>query len=96
VYRNGIFYLTNKLATGVADRVVGFGDAGDRPVAGDWDGDTDTNVGVFRNGVFYLRDRNVTGVADQAFSFGASGDYPLAGDWDGNGSDTPAVVRISS
>ncbi len=60
-----------------------YGNAGDKPVAGDWNGDGIDSVGIYRGGVFYLRNSNTQGVADIVFAFGNAGDDPLAGDWDG-------------
>jgi hypothetical protein len=76
VFRNGTFYL--KDATAFA-----YGLTGDKPVAGDWNGDRTTEVGVFRGGVFYLRDS--TGGTYSAFAYGQAGDLPIAGDWNGDG-----------
>ena len=64
-----------------------FGQAGDLPAAGDWNGDGKTKVGVFRAGTWYL-DYNGNGAwdgcgVDRCYvgSFGAPGDLPVAGRW---------------
>jgi hypothetical protein len=40
---------------GIADTLIVFGNPGDYPIAGDWNGDGIDSVGIYRNGVFYLR-----------------------------------------
>ena len=56
---------------------------GDKPVAGDWDGNGTDTVGIYRNGWFYLRNSNTNGIADLIFALGVQGDEPIVGDWDG-------------
>ena len=48
------FLLRNANTTGGADITLTFGQAGDLPVAGDWNGDGIDDAGVFRNGQFLL------------------------------------------
>ena len=64
-----------------------FGQVGDLPAAGDWNGDGKAKVGVFRNGTWYL-DYNGNGAwdgcaVDRCYvgSFGIQGDLPVAGRW---------------
>ncbi len=64
-----------------------FGQAGDLPAAGDWNGDGKAKVGVFRAGTWYL-DYNGNGAwdgcgVDRCYegSFGIEGDWPVAGKW---------------
>lgn len=75
-----------------------FGQPGDIPIVGDWDGDGVDTVGVYRPAVatFYLRNSNTSGPADIIAPFGSTGDMPLAGDWDANGVDTIGVYRPST
>jgi uncharacterized surface protein with fasciclin (FAS1) repeats len=75
-----------------------FGDPGDVPLFGDWDGDTVSTPGVYRqsDGRVYLRNSNTQGIADLWFYFGNPNDVPLAGDWDGDGVDTISVFRPST
>jgi S-layer protein (TIGR01567 family) len=93
VYRNGVFYLRNSNNAGSADQFFAYGQPGDIPVVGDWNGDNITTVGVYRNGVFYLRNNNSAGFADLAFAYGNPGDIPVVGDWNGDGIDTVGVYR---
>ena len=64
-----------------------FGQAGDLPAAGDWNGDGKAKVGVFRNGTWFL-DYNGNGQWDGCDigrcyfgSFVQAGDLPVAGKW---------------
>jgi len=79
------------------------GQPGDQPVAGDWDGDGRTDLGVFRDGTF-LRGVITTATCTRCFtlttiepidplSFGQAGDMPVAGDWNGDGIDDIGVYR---
>jgi hypothetical protein len=86
----GQWLLKNSNAAGRANLIVDFGQAGDLPVAGDWNGDGITDLGVFRNGQFLLRQPPAT---ITTVSFGQAGDLPVAGDWNGDGTDDLGVFR---
>lgn len=76
-----------------------FGDDGDIPFVGDFDGDGIATIGLFRpsTGMFYLKNTHTEGPADIEFAFGADGDIPIAGDWGAqDGIDTVAVYRPST
>lgn len=90
---NGALYLKNINETGYADTILTYGITDDKPVTGDWDGNSTKTIGVYRNGTFFLKNSNTLGYADITFPFGTSGDLPLAGDWDGDGVDTVGVYR---
>ncbi|HJU54672.1 MAG TPA: hypothetical protein VJ715_08880 [Pyrinomonadaceae bacterium] len=98
----GQFLLRNSNSAGPANITVNFGQAGDQPLAGDWNGDGLDDVGVFRNGQFRLRQpvffngqpTNVVTTID--INFGAPGDLAIVGDWNGDGIDTPGVFRPST
>lgn len=83
---------------GAADHSYLFGDPGDEPFAGDFDGDGVDTVGLHREstGFVYYRDANTTGVADHQFYFGDPGDRLIAGDWLADGEDHPGVFRPSN
>lgn len=87
------FFLRNSNTTGFADIVFAFGNPGDLPVVGDWDGDGMDTVGVFRDGTFFLKNSNGPGFADIVVSFGQAGDLPVVGDWDADGIDSIGVYR---
>ncbi len=75
-----------------------FGNPGDYPIMGDWDGDGVRTPGMYRqsDGYVYLRNSNTQGVADLRFFFGNPGDVPIAGDFDGDGFDTVSIYRPSN
>ena len=96
-------YVINELGVdggglGAADSSYGFGNPGDRPFSGDFDGDGIDTVGLYRrsSGFVYFRNSLTTGIADLSFFYGDPGDQILAGDWDGDGDDTVAVYRPSN
>ena len=93
VFRNGTWFLdyngNGKWDGCNIDRCYygSFGQTGDLPAAGDWNGDGKAKVGVFRNGTWYL-DYNGNGAwdgcaVDRCYvgSFGVKGDLPVAGQW---------------
>jgi hypothetical protein len=75
-------YLRNSNTEGIADTAFFYGNTGDIPFAGDWNGDGSDSIGLFRpsNATVYLRNSLSTGVADAAFAFGESR-YRPAGSW---------------
>jgi hypothetical protein len=83
---------------GAAEYSFYFGNAGDTPFVGDFDGDGTDTVGLYREsaGFVYFRNSLTTGSANLAFFYGDPGDQILAGDWDGDGDDTVAVYRPST
>ncbi len=102
IYRpsEGRFYIINKL--GSADEGLGaaevdylFGNVGDKPFAGDWDGDGTDTVGLHREStsLVYIRNSHTEGAADTQFIFGDPGDRFVAGDWDGDGTDGAGLFR---
>jgi hypothetical protein len=86
VFRNGAFYLDTGAPGYQNERPFSFGQAGDRALAGDWDGDGRDQLGLFRNGVFMLQ-------GSAPFAFGFATDLPIVGDWDGDGKDQAGVFR---
>jgi WD40-like Beta Propeller Repeat len=95
------FYIVNLLGAndgglGPAEFSFLFGNPGDRPFVGDFDGDGIDEVGLHREstGFVYYRNTLDTGIADNEFFFGDPGDRFVAGDW-GNvdGTDTPGLFR---
>ena len=71
------------------------GRVANRPVAGDWDGNGTTTVGVSRGSSWLLRNANSAGGANAVFAYGTATDRPVVGDWDGNGTTTVGIVRGS-
>jgi hypothetical protein len=97
------FYIINRLGAnggslGNADYAFYYGTSGDKPFAGDFNGDGVDTIGLHREstGLVYLRNSNSTGFAHAQFVYGSPGDRLVAGDWRGTGSDTVAVYRSSN
>ena len=93
-------YIVNALAQdqeglGAADYFFDYGNSGDTPFVGDFDGDGVDEIGLYRtsNAYIYLKYELEGGAADIQFHFGEAGDEALAGDWNGDGVDTIAVYR---
>ena len=61
---------------GPADFVTAYGLATDTPLVGDWNGDGNTDIGVWRSGRFYLRVGLNGGPATYVFRFGLPTDTP--------------------
>lgn len=81
---------------------LNFGQFGDLPVVGDWNGDGIDTVGVYRvingSGNWFLSNSpNVSGttpVVDvPVFVFGLPSQLPVVGDWNGDGLDTVGVFQ---
>jgi len=93
---SGVWYLRD---AGTGDTTsFYFGNPGDVPLMGDWDGDGVDTPGMYRqsDGFVYLSNSNTEGVADIRFFFGDPSDVPLAGDFDGDGFDTVSIYRPSN
>lgn len=94
------FYIMNSLGSGdaglgAADYSFMFGNPGDAPIAGDFDGDGVDTIGIHRpsTGKVMYRNQNSTGAAQADFVFGDPGDVLITGDWNADGVDTVAVYR---
>ena len=105
IYRpsNQTFYIINELGEndgglGPADFSYVFGNPGDKPFVGDFNGNGVETVGLHREstGLVYYRNEHSTGNADNQFIFGDPGDRLIAGDWTGGGPFTPALFRPSN
>jgi uncharacterized protein YkwD len=82
-----------RLADAIGDDITNefyYGNPGDIPFMGDWDGDGVATPGLYRqsDGFVYIRESNTQGVADITFFFGNPGDVPLVGDFNNDGKDT--------
>ena len=96
------FFIFNRLGAngvgiGAADRSFEFGNLGDTPFVGDFDGDGMETVGVHRrsSGEIWLTNSDRSSTPDLRFFFGDGGDRLVAGDWTGDGTFTPGVFRPS-
>lgn len=100
IYRSGEFATDNGNLRwdGVGpDTYTYFGQAGDLPLVGDWDGDGKESLAVYRNGL-WLIDWNQNGqfdgsTTDRVAYFGGAGYTPVAGDWNGDGKDEIGIFR---
>ena len=96
-------YVINELGSndgglGFAEYSYLFGDVGDKPFTGDFNGNGIDTVGLHResSGFVYFRNSNTQGVAEFQFFFGDPNDRLVAGDWTGDGKDSPALFRPSN
>jgi hypothetical protein len=95
------FYIINALGAnngglGPAEFSFIFGNPGDKPFVGDFDGDGIDTVGLHREstGFVYFRNSLTTGIANNEFFFGDPGDRFVTGDWGVvDGTDTPGLFR---
>jgi peptidoglycan hydrolase-like protein with peptidoglycan-binding domain len=96
-YEGGRYELWSNPTPSHTVRTFFYGDIGDVPFSGDWNGNGEATPGLYRQstGQVYLRNSNSTGIADRTFFFGDIGDIPLSGDFNGNGFDTVSVYRPS-
>jgi glucose/arabinose dehydrogenase len=95
-------FIINELGNGddglgAAEADYYFGNPGDLPFTGDFDGDSIDTIGLYRQttGLTYFRNSHTQGNAEFEFFFGNSGDRFVAGDWTDDGTDTPGVFRPS-
>jgi hypothetical protein len=93
-------FVINKLGEnngglGAAELEYFFGNPGDKPFVGDFDGDGVETIGLHREstGLVYFRNSHTQGVAHNQFIFGDPGDRLVGGDWIQSAVDSPAVFR---
>jgi hypothetical protein len=85
------------------DQALQFGLGTDTPVVGDWNGDGQSDFGVFRAkgdfGWWYFDsngNRAWDAGIDQALQFGLASDIPIVGDWNGDGQSDFGAVRYKN
>jgi hypothetical protein len=105
IYRpsQGRVYIINELGSddgglGAAELDYYFGDPGDKPFAGDFDGDGIDTIGLHREstGLVYFRNSHTQGIAHDSFIYGDPGDKIIANEWamgNGGGIDTVGIFR---
>jgi hypothetical protein len=102
IYRpsEGRVFVINRLGDGAgglgtADYAYFFGNPGDKPFVGDFDGDGTDTVGLHREstGFLYFRTTNTQGNADVAFFYGNPGDRMVAADWNADGAESVGIYR---
>jgi hypothetical protein len=90
--------LNNGNAGNGTEVSLGFGELGDVPLAGDWNGDGTDTPGIFRQRtaappIWILSNSTTGGGPLISFAWGSPGDIPVAGDWNGDGADTVGLFR---
>jgi hypothetical protein len=97
---NDRFYVISRLGSadkglGAADIDYSFGDKGDIPFVGDFDGDGVDTFGTRRtaSGQVFLKNSHMFGPADESLLFGDRGDTTVAGDWNGSGFSSVGLYR---
>ncbi|MGI9606986.1 MAG: hypothetical protein ACR2P0_12680 [Acidimicrobiales bacterium] len=97
-FRRGKWTLGFRLGSEADVQTISFrfGQAGDIPVMGDWNGDGTHTIGVVRGNRWLLRNENSAGPPDYDFLFGAEGDQPIVGDWTGRGRTGIGMRRATS
>jgi hypothetical protein len=94
------FLLTNARVTENpfpdTEIIFSAGEAGDLPIAGDWNGDGRDTIGLFRPSTStFIQMDALSATVVRSFTFGIAGDLPLAGNWDSDADDDVAVFRPS-
>ncbi|WP_114597579.1 IPT/TIG domain-containing protein [Renibacterium salmoninarum] len=93
-FKDGQWVLQKPNAGSVS---VAFGNPGDTPVTGDWDGKGRFGIGVERGGQWYLSNAGTSiGKVTAIVAFGNPGDTPVTGDWDGKGKTSIGVTRSTA
>jgi hypothetical protein len=80
----------------VIDHVFRFGTRGDQPIAGDFNGDGISTLGIFQDGRWVLDingDGQLDPTRDGYADFGKAGDIAIVGDFNGDGIDEIAIAR---
>lgn len=103
------FRLRNSNTPGAIDQTINFGQPGDVPVVGDWNGDGIKDAGVFRPnaGQFVIKKLTIIFTCNPicvpsgtsltlTINFGQVGDLPVAGDWDADGVESVGIFRPST
>jgi hypothetical protein len=84
-FRDGIWRIRHTQSTGAPEEEFAYGQAGDVPLVGDWNGDGNVGIGVRRGSTFILRNSASAGAPDHIFDWGRPDDVAFVGDWNGNG-----------
>lgn len=90
---NGVWYV---MGEGSQQTSILWGQNGDKPVPGDFDGDGKTDFSVFRPSSGYWYIQNSSDNTTSAYYFGLSSDLVAPADYDGDGRTDAAVYRAST
>ena len=100
VFVNGAWFLdlNGDSAFDSQTEILGWGSPGDKPVAGDWNGDGLQDLGVFSGGVWFIDIDGDRGFAPatEIHGWGQAGWTPAPGDWNGDGRTDLGVVSPDS
>jgi len=96
-------YIINRLGTaktglGAADLSYPFGEPGDLPFVGDFNGDAVDTIALYRpsTDLVYEKNTHSSGFADITLPFSFDGSAVFAGDWNASGSDSPGAFSSTS
>jgi SpoIID/LytB domain protein len=87
------WFLRYAMSTGPSNDSFAYGPSGGAALAGDFDGNGLSGIGVRAGETWYLKQSPGPGLADIVLDYGLASDLPVVGDWDGDGDDTPGVYR---
>ncbi|MDJ0316478.1 GH25 family lysozyme [Arthrobacter antibioticus] len=73
-----------------------YGDTGDQPIVGDWNGDGHETVGVVRGNSWFLNNNLNKLSVDVVQYYGNATDIPIVGDWNADGRTSIGVFRAGS
>jgi len=87
----GTWFIVN--SSNGSSTTIGWGQNGDKPVAGDYDGDGKADIAIWRpsTGVWWIR--NSSNGSTTTVGWGVSSDVPAPADYDGDGKTDIAVWR---
>ena len=91
---SGVWYVLG--GVGSQQFAQGFGQAGDIPTPGDYDGDGKTDLCIFRSSTSTWWVLKSSDGGNYAVPFGIGGDQPAPADYDGDGKTDIAVFRPSN
>jgi hypothetical protein len=92
-FRDGVWRFRRRVESGNPEITFSYGQAGDVPLVGDWNGDGSVGIGVRRGSTFILRNATSAGAPNIIFDWGRPTDRVFTGDWNGNGTTGVGLRR---
>jgi hypothetical protein len=92
-FRDGVWRFRRRVESGNPEITFSYGQAGDVPLVGDWNGDGSVGIGVRRGAKFILRNSASAGAPSYIFDWGRPTDVVFTGDWNGNGTTGVGLRR---
>jgi hypothetical protein len=92
-FRDGVWRIRRRVESGAPELQFSYGQPGDVPLVGDWNGDGGVGIGVRRGATFILRNAASAGAPDHIFDWGRPTDRVFTGDWNGNGTTGVGLRR---